>query len=233
MFKKRTQKGLKKTTAPTVAIEDDTAAALDDAKFAQEARKRCRGIGTAALGAAQAKNAPPPADDAPPDALGGLGRDFGASASSVDAVHERALEDYLEGKEDPVEPVEVVVNRDDALYAVPFMAGTQDVSKDAERAASNLTRLRAATGTAEVEVADAASSHADTAARRRRAANALPVSSAVLAEDRERMLDAAPVAQDVDVALVGTRGPHLWLRTDPQAERRKAQKRGRQGRCKG
>ena len=43
MFKKRTLKGQKKAAGPTVAAPaEDTAAALDDAKFAQEARKRAR-----------------------------------------------------------------------------------------------------------------------------------------------------------------------------------------------
>ena len=46
MFKKRTLKGQKKSAGPTVdAPAEDTAAALDDAKFAQEARKRARDAG--------------------------------------------------------------------------------------------------------------------------------------------------------------------------------------------
>ena len=97
MFKKRTLKGQKKATGPTVdAPAEDTAAALDDAKFAQEARKRARGLSAQALAApkpTKAVEAPKePAADA--DALGGLGRDFGAShtgASAAAAVHEKAL----------------------------------------------------------------------------------------------------------------------------------------------
>ena len=105
MFKKRTLKGQKKATAPKVdAPAEDTAAALDDARFAQEARKRARGLSAQALAApkpTKAEEAPKePAADA--DALGGLGRDFGAShtgASAAAAVHEKALEEYLAGQE--------------------------------------------------------------------------------------------------------------------------------------
>ena len=74
MFKKRTLKGQKKATGPTVdAPAEDTAAALDDARFAQEARKRARGLAAQALAAPKpnkAVEAPEePAADA--DALGG------------------------------------------------------------------------------------------------------------------------------------------------------------------
>ena len=62
MFKKRTLKGQKKATGPTVdAPAEDTAAALDDAKFAQEARKRARGLSAQALAAPK----PTKAEEAP------------------------------------------------------------------------------------------------------------------------------------------------------------------------
>ena len=124
MFKKRTLKGQKKSAGPTVdAPAEDTAAALDDAKFAQEARKRARGLSAQALAApkpTKAVEAPKePAADA--DALGGLGRDFGAShtgASAAAAVHEKALEEYLANQEAPAEPAPApAASRDDALYA--------------------------------------------------------------------------------------------------------------------
>ena len=54
---------------------------------------------------------------------------------------------------------------------------------------------------------------AEEAAKRRRAVNALPVSSAILPEDRERMLD---LPKDDDASLIGKRGPHLWRRGDPR-----------------
>ena len=89
------------------------------------------------------------------------------------------------------------------------------------------------TGTAEVEVeTDSAANQrlcAEEAAKRRRAVNAMPVSSAILPEDRERMLALPP---DGDESLVGKRGPHLWRRGDPAEERRKAQRRGRAERCR-
>ena len=240
MFKKRTLKGQKKATGPTVAAPaEDTAAALDDARFAQEARKRARGLSAQALAApkpTKAVEAPKePAADA--DALGGLGRDFGAShtgASAAAAVHEKALEEYLAGQEASAPAPAPAASRDDALYAVPKLEGLEDVSKDAERAfAKGGTHGFGVTGTAEVEVAtDSAANQrlcAEEAAKRRRAVNALPVSSAILPEDRERMLD---LPKDDDASLIGKRGPHLWRRGDPAEERRKAQRRGRAERCR-
>ncbi|CAH0372929.1 unnamed protein product [Pelagomonas calceolata] len=241
MFKKRTLKGQKKATAPKVdAPAEDTAAALDDAKFAQEARKRARGLSAQALVApkpTKAEEAPKePAADA--DALGGLGRDFGAShtgASAAAAVHEKALEEYLANQEAPAEPAPApAASRDDALYAVPKLEGLEDVSKDAERAfAKGGTHGFGVTGTAEVEVETDSAANArlcaEEAAKRRRAVNALPVSSAILPEDRERMLELPP---DHDESLIGKRGPHLWRRGDPAEERRKAQRRGRAERCR-
>mmetsp|Transcript_23632 Transcript_23632/g.72484 ORF Transcript_23632/g.72484 Transcript_23632/m.72484 type:complete len:242 (-) Transcript_23632:24-749(-) len=241
MFKKRTLKGQKKATAPKVdAPAEDTAAALDDAKFAQEARKRARGLSAQALAApkpTKAEEAPKePAADA--DALGGLGRDFGAShtgASAAAAVHEKALEEYLANQEAPAEPAPApAASRDDALYAVPKLEGLEDVSKDAERAfAKGGTHGFGVTGTAEVEVETDSAANArlcaEEAAKRRRAVNALPVSSAILPEDRERMLELPP---DHDESLIGKRGPHLWRRGDPAEERRKAQRRGRAERCR-
>ena len=156
MFKKRTLKGQKKATGPTVdAPAEDTSDALDDAKFAQEARKRARGLSAQALAApkpTKAVEAPKePAADA--DALGGLGRDFGAShtgASAAAAVHEKALEEYLANQEAPAEPAPApAASRDDALYAVPKLEGViQDVSKDGTHG----THGFGVTGTAEVEV---------------------------------------------------------------------------------
>jgi hypothetical protein len=241
MFKKRTLKGQKKSAGPTVdAPAEDTAAALDDAKFAQEARKRARGLSAQALAApkpTKAVEAPKePAADA--DALGGLGRDFGAShtgASAAAAVHEKALEEYLAGQEASAPAPAPAASRDDALYAVPKLEGViQDVSKDAERAfEKGGTHGFGVTGTAEVEVeTDSAANQrlcAEEAAKRRRAVNALPVSSAILPEDRERMLD---LPKDDDASLIGKRGPHLWRRGDPAEERRKAQRRGRAERCR-
>ena len=241
MFKKRTLKGQKKATGPTVdAPADDTAAALDDARFAQEARKRARGLSAQALAApkpTKAVEAPKePAADA--DALGGLGRDFGAShtgASAAAAVHEKALEEYLAGREASAPAPAPAASRDDALYAVPKLEGVvEDVSKDAERAfAKGGTHGFGVTGTAEVEVeTDSAANQrlcAEEAAKRRRAVNALPVSSAILPEDRERMLD---LPKDDDASLIGKRGPHLWRRGDPAEERRKAQRRGRADKCR-
>ena len=240
MFKKRTLKGQKKATGPTVeAPTEDTAAALDDAKFAQEARKRARGLSAQALAApkpTKAVEAPKePAADA--DALGGLGRDFGAShtgASAAAAVHEKALEEYLAGQEASAPAPAPAASRDDALYAVPKLEGLEDVSKDAERAfAKGGAHGFGVTGTAEVEVAtDSAANQrlcAEEAAKRRRAVNALPVSSAILPEDRERMLD---LPKDDDASLIGKRGPHLWRRGDPAEERRKAQRRGRADKCR-
>ena len=241
MFKKRTLKGQKKATGPTVeAPAEDTAAALDDAKFAQEARKRARGLSAQALAAPKPTKAEPeaPAPAADADALGGLGRDFGAShtgASAAAAVHEKALEEYLANQEAPAEPAPApAASRDDALYAVPKLEGLEDVSKDAERAfAKGGTHGFGVTGTAEVEVeTDSAANQrlcAEEAAKRRRAVNALPVSSAILPEDRERMLD---LPKDDDASLIGKRGPHLWRRGDPAEERRKAQRRGRAERCR-
>ena len=124
MFKKRTLKGQKKATAPRVdAPAEDTSDALDDAKFAQEARKRARGLSAQALAAPKPtkaeSEAPAPAADA--DALGGLGRDFGASraggASAAAAVHEKALEEYLAGREASAPAPAPAASRDDALYA--------------------------------------------------------------------------------------------------------------------
>ena len=241
MFKKRTLKGQKKSAGPTVAAPaEDTSDALDDAKFAQEARKRARGLSAQALAApkpTKAEEAPKePAADA--DALGGLGRDFGAShtgASAAAAVHEKALEEYLANQEAPAEPAPApAASRDDALYAVPKLEGLEDVSKDAERAfAKGGTHGFGVTGTAEVEVeTDSAANQrlcAEEAAKRRRAVNALPVSSAILPEDRERMLD---LPKDDDASLIGKRGPHLWRRGDPAEERRKAQRRGRADKCR-
>ena len=241
MFKKRTLKGQKKATAPKVdAPAEDTATALDDAKFAQEARKRARGLSAQALAApkpTKAVEAPKePAADA--DALGGLGRDFGGGstgASAAAAVHEKALEEYLANQEAPAEPAPApAASRDDALYAVPKLEGLEDVSKDAERAfEKGGTHGFGVTGTAEVEVAtDSAANQrlcAEEAAKRRRAVNALPVSSAILPEDRERMLD---LPKDDDASLIGKRGPHLWRRGDPAEERRKAQRRGRADKCR-
>ena len=241
MFKKRTLKGQKKATAPRVdAPAEDTSDALDDAKFAQEARKRARGLSAQALAApkpTKAAEAPKePAADA--DALGGLGRDFGAShtgASAAAAVHEKALEEYLANQEAPAEPAPApAASRDDALYAVPKLEGLEDISQDVERAfAKGGTHGFGVTGTAEVEVAtDSAANQrlcAEEAAKRRRAVNALPVSSAILPEDRERMLD---LPKDDDASLIGKRGPHLWRRGDPAEERRKAQRRGRAERCR-
>ena len=241
MFKKRTLKGQKKATAPKVdAPAEDTAAALDDARFAQEARKRARGLSAQALAApkpTKAVEAPKePAADA--DALGGLGRDFGAShtgASAAAAVHEKALEESLAGQESSAPAPAPAASRDDALYAVPKLEGAvEDVSKDAERAfAKGGTHGFGVTGTAEVEVAtDSAANQrlcAEEAAKRRRAVNALPVSSAILPEDRERMLD---LPKDDDASLIGKRGPHLWRRGDPAEERRKAQRRGRADKCR-
>ena len=241
MFKKRTLKGQKKATAPRVeAPAEDTSDALDDAKFAQEARKRARGLSAQALAAPKPTKeveAPKePAADA--DALGGLGRDFGAShtgASAAAAVHEKALEEYLAGQEASAPAPAPAASRDDALYAVPKLEGVvADVSKDAERAfAKGGTHGFGVTGTAEVEVAtDSAANQrlcAEEAAKRRRAVNALPVSSAILPEDRERMLD---LPKDDDASLIGKRGPHLWRRGDPAEERRKAQRRGRADKCR-
>jgi len=241
MFKKRNLKGQKKATGPTVdAPAEDTAAALDDARFAQEARKRARGLSAQALAApkpTKAVEAPKePAADA--DALGGLGRDFGGGstgASAAAAVHEKALEEYLANQEAPAEPAPApAASRDDALYAVPKLEGLEDVSKDAERAfAKGGTHGFGVTGTAEVEVeTDSAANQrlcAEEAAKRRRAVNALPVSSAILPEDRERMLD---LPKDDDASLIGKRGPHLWRRGDPAEERRKAQRRGRADKCR-
>ena len=241
MFKKRTLKGQKKSAGPTVdAPAEDTAAALDDARFAQEARKRARGLSAQALAApkpTKAVEAPKePAADA--DALGGLGRDFGAShtgASAAAAVHEKALEEYLANQEAPAEPAPApAASRDDALYAVPKLEGLEDISQDAERAfEKGGTHGFGVTGTAEVEVeTDSAANQrlcAEEAAKRRRAVNALPVSSAILPEDRERMLD---LPKDDDASLIGKRGPHLWRRGDPAEERRKAQRRGRAERCR-
>ena len=241
MFKKRTLKGQKKATGPTVtAPAEDTSDALDDARFAQEARKRARGLSAQTLAApkpTKAVEAPKePAADA--DALGGLGRDFGAShtgASAAAAVHEKALEEYLAGQEASAPAPAPAASRDDALYAVPKLEGVvQDVSKDAERAfAKGGTHGFGVTGTAEVEVAtDSAANQrlcAEEAAKRRRAVNALPVSSAILPEDRERMLD---LPKDDDASLIGKRGPHLWRRGDPAEERRKAQRRGRADKCR-
>ena len=242
MFKKRTLKGQKKATGPAVdAPTEDTAAALDDAKFAQEARKRARGLSAQALAAPKptqkAETEPAPAADA--DALGGLGRDFGGGstgASAAAAVHEKALEEYLANQEAPAEPAPApAASRDDALYAVPKLEGVvEDVSKDAERAfAKGGTHGFGVTGTAEVEVeTDSAANQrlcAEEAAKRRRAVNALPVSSAILPEDRERMLALPP---DHDESLIGKRGPHLWRRGDPAEERRKAQRRGRADKCR-
>ena len=241
MFKKRTLKGQKKATAPRVeAPAEDTATALDDAKFAQEARKRARGLSAQALAApkpTKAVEAPKePAADA--DALGGLGRDFGAShtgASAAAAVHEKALEEYLANQEAPAEPAPApAASRDDALYAVPKLEGLEDISQDAERAfAKGGTHGFGVTGTAEVEVETDSAANArlcaEEAAKRRRAVNALPVSSAILPEDRERMLALPP---DDDASLIGKRGPHLWRRGDPAEERRKAQRRGRAERCR-
>ena len=241
MFKKRTLKGQKKATGPTVdAPAEDTSDALDDAKFAQEARKRARGLSAKALAApkpTKAVEAPKePAADA--DALGGLGRDFGAShtgASAAAAVHEKALEEYLANQEAPAEPAPApAASRDDALYAVPKLEGLEDISQDAERAfAKGGTHGFGVTGTAEVEVETDSAANArlcaEEAAKRRRAVNALPVSSAILPEDRERMLD---LPKDDDASLIGKRGPHLWRRGDPAEERRKAQRRGRAERCR-
>ena len=240
MFKKRTLKGQKKATAPKVdAPAEDTAAALDDARFAQEARKRARGLSAQVLAApkpTKAEAPPEPAADA--DALGGLGRDFGAShtgASAAAAVHEKALEEYLAGQEASAPAPAPAASRDDALYAVPKLEGVvEDVSKDAERAfAKGGTHGFGVTGTAEVEVAtDSAANQrlcAEEAAKRRRAVNALPVSSAILPEDRERMLD---LPKDDDASLIGKRGPHLWRRGVPAEERRKAQRRGRADKCR-
>ena len=242
MFKKRTLKGKKKAPGPTVAAPtEDTSDALDDAKFAQEARKRARGLSAQALAAPKPTKAeaPPPAPAADADALGGLGRDFGAShaggASAAAAVHEKALEEYLANQEAPAEPAPApAASRDDALYAVPKLEGLEDVSKDAERAfEKGGTHGFGVTGTAEVEVeTDSAANQrlcAEEAAKRRRAVNALPVSSAILPEDRERMLD---LPKDDDASLIGKRGPHLWRRGDPAEERRKAQRRGRAERCR-
>ena len=241
MFKKRTLKGQKKATGPNVdAPPEDTSNALDDARFAQEARKRARGLSAQALAApkpAKAVEAPKePAADA--DALGGLGRDFGAShtgASAAAAVHEKALEEYLAGQEASAPAPAPAASRDDALYAVPKLEGVvEDVSKDAERAfAKGGTHGFGVTGTAEVEVKTNSAANqrlcAEEAAKRRRAVNALPVSSAILPEDRERMLD---LPKDDDASLIGKRGPHLWRRGDPAEERRKAQRRGRAERCR-
>ncbi len=241
MFKKRTLKGKKKATGPTVAAPaEDTATALDDAKFAQEARKRARGLSAQALAAPKPTKAEAPAEPAADaDALGGLGRDFGAShtgASAAAAVHEKALEEYLANQEAPAEPAPApAASRDDALYAVPKLEGViEDVSKDAERAfAKGGTHGFGVTGTAEVEVETDSAANvrlcAEEAAKRRRAVNALPVSSAILPEDRERMLD---LPKDDDASLIGKRGPHLWRRGDPAEERRKAQRRGRAERCR-
>ena len=235
MFKKRTLKGQKKATGPRVdAPAEDTAVALDDAKFAQEARKRARGLSAQALAAPKptqkAETEPAPAADA--DALGGLGRDFGAShtgASAAAAVHEKALEEYLAGREAPAPAPAPSASRDDALYAVPKLEGLEDVSKDGTHG----THGFGVTGTAEVEVeTDSAANQrlcAEEAAKRRRAVNALPVSSAILPEDRERMLD---LPKDDDASLIGKRGPHLWRRGDPAEERRKAQRRGRADKCR-
>ena len=123
MFKKRTLKGQKKATAPRVdAPAEDTSDALDDAKFAQEARKRARGLSAQALAAPKPtkaeEEAPAPAADT--DALGGLGRDFGggsAGASAAAAVHEKALEEYLAGREASAPAPVPAASRDDALYA--------------------------------------------------------------------------------------------------------------------
>ena len=122
MFKKRTLKGQKKSAGPTVdAPAEDTAAALDDARFAQEARKRARGLSAQALAAPKPTKPEAPAPAADADALGGLGRDFGAShtgASAAAAVHEKALEEYLANQEAPAEPAPApAASRDDALYA--------------------------------------------------------------------------------------------------------------------
>ena len=241
MFKKRTLKGQKKATGPTVAAPaEDTSDALDDAKFAQEARKRARGLSAQALAAPKPTKAEeaPPAPAADTDALGGLGRDFGAShtgASAAAAVHEKALEEYLAGREASAPAPAPAASRDDALYAVPKLEGVvQDVSKDVERAfAKGGTHGFGVTGTAEVEVETDSAANArlcaEEAAKRRRAVNALPVSSAILPEDRERMLD---LPKDDDASLIGKRGPHLWRRGDPAEERRKAQRRGRAERCR-
>ena len=236
MFKKRTLKGQKKATGPTVtAPAEDTSDALDDARFAQEARKRARGLSAQALAApkpTKAVEAPKePAADA--DALGGLGRDFGGGstgASAAAAVHEKALEEYLANQEAPAEPAPApAASRDDALYAVPKLEGLEDVSKDGTHG----THGFGVTGTAEVEVETDSAANArlcaEEAAKRRRAVNALPVSSALLPEDRERMLALPP---DHDASLIGKRGPHLWRRGDPAEERRKAQRRGRADKCR-
>ena len=235
MFKKRTLKGQKKATGPTVdAPAEDTAAALDDARFAQEARKRARGLSAQALAAPKPTKAEAPAPaEADADALGGLGRDFGGGstgASAAAAVHEKALEEYLANQEAPAEPAPApAASRDDALYAVPKLEGLEDVSKDGTHG----THGFGVTGTAEVEVETDSAANArlcaEEAAKRRRAVNALPVSSALLPEDRERMLALPP---EHDASLIGKRGPHLWRRGDPAEERRKAQRRGRADKCR-
>ena len=235
MFKKRTLKGQKKATGPTVdAPAEDTSDALDDARFAQEARKRARGLSAQALAAPKPTKAEAPAPaEADADALGGLGRDFGGGstgASAAAAVHEKALEEYLANQEAPAEPAPApAASRDDALYAVPKLEGLEDVSKDGTHG----THGFGVTGTAEVEVETDSAANArlcaEEAAKRRRAVNALPVSSAILPEDRERMLELPP---DHDESLIGKRGPHLWRRGDPAEERRKAQRRGRADKCR-
>ena len=237
MFKKRTLKGQKKSTAPTVAAPAEDTAALDDARFAQEARKRATPLGPG-IGGPEAyqsgRSAKEPAADA--DALGGLGRDFGASPVRRRRRPRSTRRRWRSTSRDRRRPRRRR-RRPRAATTRSTRCRSSRASRTFRRTWSarqgrhpRLRRHRARPRSRWRRIAPRTNVCVPKRRlKRRRAVNALPVSSAILPEDRERMLD---LPKDDDASLIGKRGPHLWRRGDPAEERRRAQRRGRADRAR-
>ena len=249
MFKKRTQKGKKRgAVAPPPTDDDDDDAAPEPIEAVQNSqywRKRSKGLSAGALATREhsekdAKDAPKEEPAAAPETIEGLmeKKYAGASgaASSRDALHEAALADFI-ARRTAATAAPAPLSAEDALYVVPKLADAPSITHDAEAAHGIGGGVAfGATGLAEVVGDDdAAEANRRRTARvvadldRKRAADALAVSSALLPGERERLLPPSAVPAEED--LRGKRGPHLWQRGSQRDERRKALAKSRADRC--
>ena len=253
MFKKRTQKGQKRAAVappPTDDDDDDDAAPepIEAVQNSQYWRKRSKGLSAGALATREqsekeATDAPKEEPAAAPETIEGLmeKKYAGASgaASSRDALHEAALADFIARRTAATAepPAPAPLSAEDALYVVPKLADAPSITHDAEAAHGIGGGVAfGATGLAEVVGDDdAAEANRRRTARvvadldRKRAADALAVSSALLPGERERLLPPSAVPAEED--LRGKRGPHLWQRGSQRDERRKALAKSRADRC--
>ena len=243
------------------ADEEEPTQSLEEVQNAQYWRKRHKGLSAETLAAAppeksqaaksQAEGAALAPSEAPEMAANETiekqmeKKYAGASGerSAQAAMHEAALAEYIAERtgasQEAVE--QAPLSAEDALYVVPPLEGVAQLTKDAETARQHGGGLQlGATGVAEVEMdAKVAEANARRTARvvadldRKRAADRLAVSSALLPEDRDRALPPRATAPAPEEDLKGKRGPHLWQRGTPAEERRKALAKSRVDRCGG